>query len=403
MMFKDILKLVLLGRFFLIFFFMLLLFILKIYSYPAPFYSLFFLLFISGLFNFNYFFRKKFTNYDKYFFLQLNLDLTWISLFFYFLGGYHNPLIFLMLLPLVSAALILNKRYLTIYFVEYIIIFILICFNSKPLSHLLMNYYGGISGNLYLWGVLISFLIVSLVIVFNLFWIIKLNKINEKEFSQAKEVLLKKDKNILLTTFAATTAHQLGTPLAIIAMKYEELKKFIKDKNAEMALNEIKAQIFKCKEIIKSINNFETSIKYKKLSLNNFLKLIQDHYLQIPISKQLIFNSNIKTKFMMKYDDMLFHSITHIIDNAVQNSLSKVHMSVILNKEHLIFQISNDGKKLNRKILESKPISEKDFGMGMGIYLSKIIIERYYGEIQFNFKNKQNIINILIPTKTISI
>jgi two-component system sensor histidine kinase RegB len=269
MMFKDILKLVLLGRFFLIFFFLLLLFILKIYSYPAPFYSLFFLLFISGLFNFNYFFRKKFTNYDKYFFLQLNLDLTWISLFFYFLGGYHNPLIFLMLLPLVSAALILNKRYLTIYFVEYIIIFILICFNSKPLSHLLMNYYGGISGNLYLWGVLISFLIVSLVIVFNLFWIIKLNKINEKEFSQAKEVLLKKDKNILLTTFAATTAHQLGTPLAIIAMKYEELKKFIKDKNAEMALNEIKAQIFKCKDIIKSINNFETSIKYKKLSLNN--------------------------------------------------------------------------------------------------------------------------------------
>ena len=106
---------------------------------------------------------------------------------------------------------------------------------------------------------------------------------------------------------------------------------------------------------------------------------------------------------MMKYDDMLFHSITHIIDNAVQSSLSKVHMSVILNKEHLIFQISNDGKKLNRKILESKPISEKDFGMGMGIYLSKIIIERYYGEIQFNFKNKQNIINILIPTKTISI
>ena len=43
-----------------------------------------------------------------------------------------------------------------------------------------------------------------------------------KMLQQAKEVLLKKDKNILLTTFAATTAHQLGTPLATISMKSSE-------------------------------------------------------------------------------------------------------------------------------------------------------------------------------------
>jgi len=402
-MLDKILRVVLVGRFFLISFFAVILILLNKFSYSIPYSILFSLLSLSCLINLNFMFKKSSQIKNIHLFYQANIDLIWIGLFFFFSGGYNSPLIFLMLIPMVLAALTLYKKYLIIYSIESIITFILICIYTHPISHLSMNYYGGPSGNLKFWGILISFILISIVIVFNLFWIIKLNRNNEKEFSQAKEVLLKKDKNILLTTFAATTAHRLGTPLAIIAMKYEELIKIIKNKNAEMALNEIKAQIFKCKDIIKSINNFDTSIKYKKLSLDKFLKIIQDHYLQFPMSKQLNFNSNIETKLIMKYDDMLFHSITHIIDNAVQNSLSIVEITVALNNEQLIFQISNDGKKLNRKIFESKPISEKDFGMGMGIYLSKIIIERYFGEIQFNFKNKKNIINIFIPTKTISI
>ena len=243
--------------------------------------------------------------------------MDWII--FFFAGGYKNPLIFLMLIPMVSAALTLYKKYLIIYSIESIITFSLVCFYTQPISHLSMNYFGGFSGNLNLWGVLIAYFIITSLIVWYFFWIMQLNRESDEEFSKAKELLLK-DKNIHITSFAATTAHQLGTPMATIAMKYEELSRMVTSEKAKDALEVIKSQLFKCKDIIKSINNYNFQKSNKNIQLSSFVKMLKDFYSQSMNSIKINFNYESKQNVKIKYDDMLFHSIIHIIDNAIHDS-----------------------------------------------------------------------------------
>jgi len=400
-MLDKILKIVLFGRFFLISFFAVILILMNIYSYPIPYFLLFFLLFISGLINLNFMFKKPSQIKNIHLFYQANVDLIWIGLFFFFAGGYKNPLIFLMLIPMVSAALTLYKKYLIIYSIESIITFFLVCFYTQPISHLSMNYFGGFSGNLNLWGVLIAYLIITSLIVWYFFWIMQLNRESDEEFSKAKELLLKKDKNIHMTSFAATTAHQLGTPMATIAMKYEELRRMVTSEKAKDALEVIKSQLFKCKDIIKSINNYNFSKSNKNIQLSYFVKMLKDFYSQSMNSIKINFNYESKQNVKIKYDDMLFHSIIHIIDNAIHDSKSMVRVSLFLDNQNLVLEIQNDGKKFKKNILDDKPKSKKDFGMGMGLYLSKIIIERYEGSLDVHYVNKTNVVKVCLPQKSV--
>jgi len=214
-------------------------------------------------------------------------------------------------------------------------------------------------------------------------------------------LLLKKDKNIHMATFAATTAHQLGTPMATIAMKYDELNRMVSSKKAKDALEVIKSQLFKCKDIIRSINNFNLSKSDKNIQLSSFVRMLKDFYSQAITSVNINFNYKSSLRIKIKYDDMLFHSIIHIIDNAIHDSKSMVKVSLFFDNQNLVLEIQNDGKKFKKNILDDKPKSKKDFGMGMGLYLSKIIIERYEGSIDIHYVNNTNVVKVYLPQKSV--
>lgn len=401
-MIKDLPQLLFLGRLFLILLFLTIIFFLKIYSYSIPFSLLFCLLTISAFLNLYQLKRKVDLTDSIKILLQLNLDLLWMSLFLFFSGGYRNPLIFIMLIPIIFGSLSLSKNYLIVFILESVIAFFLVCFYSKPISHMSLNNFGGLLGNIEFMGILISYVLILLFLSSFMYHLVKFKEQSEHEYANAREMLLKKEKNILITTFAATTAHRLGTPMATIAMKYEELKKIITSSKAKHALEIIKTEIFRCKEIIQSINNFNDIKKNERIYFYDFFNLFKKHYSQLPTSIRIDFNCESKKKIKIKTDEMLFYAVSHIIDNAIQNSKSFVSSFFYIEGNFFLIEISNDGKRLSKDVLLQKPKSEKEFGMGIGLYLSRIILERYNAAIKIIYKTKTNIVQVKFPINQIS-
>lgn len=313
-------------------------------------------------------------------FAQLLIDLAALTAIFYFSGGATNPFVSMYLLPLAMGAVLLAQQWVWFLTLIGVVVYSLLMwmFPSEHMQHM------GQSFNQHVMGMWLSFLISAIVIAYFVLQMRNALREKEEQLAIAREQTIRDEKLISLGALAASTAHELGTPLATIQLLLDDL-----DENdiSSQQIDLLLSQVARCKKALFEMSNLAGSEEIKKgalIEVHEYLEgLMHDWQSQRPnvkVSSQL--TGPVTTAVIA--ENALSKALVNLLDNAADASPDAVRVTAQWDEHKLQLMIINEGGKLSNEALSkigSKPFSNKLDGIGIGAFLAHEIVRRLDGEI----------------------
>ena len=216
-----------------------------------------------------------------------------------------------------------------------------------------------------------------------------------------QEVMAKEYQLESLGGLAAAAAHSLGTPLATISVVIKELKNEIGDNSKHSKdLDLLISQTKRCSDILKQISKKEIKDDQfiNKIKIEDLLDEIIRSFVDTTDKAIKLINDKDKNKIDIKRSPELVYGLKNFIDNSIKFAKSQINIEISSNNQNLSILISDDGpgfpddifNSLGDPYLKSKTVeSEGKSGLGLGVFLSKNLLEKKKAKINFN--NKKNL------------
>ena len=366
--------------------------------------------------------RQPKTVTENEIFIHLTLDVLALSLLLYFTGGASNPFVMLFLFPLTITVTILPVRYAWLLVALTVTSYSLLMFNYEPLpmnhgmSHSMdhsMGHEMDMSApnneyDLHLMGMWLAFILNACLITYYVYGMGSTLRKQQKQLLNAREQSIRDEQLVVLGTLAASTAHELGTPLGTMSLLVSEIESEVAENNAQVKsdLNSLKKQIIRCKTSLSDLSASvgASSDLYGSIEQNavEYFESLRDEIELIrPVSvlhydwEQLANDVDILT------DRTLSLALINVLENAIDVSPEYVKWLIKSDNQMITLEILDKGPGLSEEALEmigQQPYSEKELGLGLGLYLAYAAIRRRQGTIkQSNRQSKGSRTLITLP------
>ena len=325
--------------------------------------------------------------------LSILYDLIQLSFLLYLTGGLTNPFSILILVPTTIAVTFLSKRSSVV--ISSVSIFMLSILAIKhyplpgPAIFLPKHYLLG------LW----ASLTIGIIFLGNYAYSITIeDRKRSKAFDNLEKALSRERELKSLGGLAAAAAHELATPLGTITLVIEDLKKQLgknpKFKNDVELLN---SQIKRCKVILKDLST-DPNKQDSFIENVTFKNLIQEiiFSFEIPKNKNIkIIDRELENNFMVTRKIELIYAMRNIIDNAIKFAEKKIEIEFLNKDKKIELNISDDGigfsqdiiQKLGEPYVKSSLVAKNKRGLGLGIFISKTLLERTGAKVLFKKSN----------------
>ena len=329
---------------------------------------------------------------DRTIFSQLFVDILALAVLLYFTGGSVNPFVSLFLLPVTVAAATLRPSY-----TWWIATAAAICYTGLMFIHLPAPQWGYADHHhfaFHLWGMWFGFVLSAAVVAYFVARMGSMLRAHDQELARARESALQANQLVALGTLAAGTAHQLGTPLATIAVLAKELEReFSSLPPLTQKLQLLRDQIRRCKEILSQM-----AIQAGQAKAEGGHLVTLDRYLEEVIAewRGLRPEASVKTQWdgprpapPIVADRTLTQAILNVLSNAADVSVKAMEMNAHWEGDRLLIEIHDDGPGLpaasrdhiGQPFFTTKPPGK---GMGLGLYLTQKTLERLGGRLEFS-------------------
>lgn len=198
--------------------------------------------------------------------------------------------------------------------------------------------------------------------------------------------------------FVENIAHQIKTPLSVMTMKLEMLQDMLNDMQmASTIISECTKSAFKIKTFIKKLLDI-SRIESGKVVLATD-KVIIDYIVEESVESAVADKSRVivdygteEKRAMYADEGWLAEAFINIISNSYEyicdREDGRVYIDISSNNEVCIIKISDNGEGIDKAHLagvfdrfEGKS-SQNEFHAGIGLNLSKLIIEAHHGSIK---------------------
>jgi len=326
---------------------------------------------------------------EKQIFLFLCFDILQISILISFNGGYTNPFIFIILAPIAIAA-----SYLTLERILVILSLALVCFA------LIFNFFIAlpeiVRPNIsiqYSLGIMISLFISSIFLVFYLYYFSLNYKSTQKAYELASKQLQDEKELLKVGGLAAAAVHELGTPLNTINLIIGD---FDQDQQIQKKygddIDTLKVELDRCKAILKELStnpeSKEISNEISNMSLDAYVQSLSEQFRSNYRAINIDYRSDDNSKNInIQITPELNIAMNNIIKNAI--SFAEKEILIISDSEgdQYSIKIRDDGPGFDKKFIANfgKPFyssrPEKGVNMGLGLFITKQMIENLNGEI----------------------
>ena len=224
------------------------------------------------------------------------------------------------------------------------------------------------------------------------------------EINQFRETIDKlKNLDKIKDDFLNIAAHELKTPLTTLLMMAEMLK--IKSQEiesndigdqADMILRETK-RLRRVVDQILTVTRFENGKSFESEKSFDLVAALKDfqpdlQFLASSRKTEIAFHIPDKTAFVMAHKDRLMEVVYNFVDNALKygRGTKVIKLNAIVDKKEIRVEVVDQGNGIEAEGLKNiflkfsqldDPLQRRQEGIGLGLYICRLIIENYHGKI----------------------
>jgi len=360
-------------------------------------------------------------------FSQLLADVTALSVLLYYAGGSTNPFVSLYLLPLVIAAATLPQRYTWAMAILTIACYTLLMKYYQPLPeihatsgegdmaavmsglghdhrHMMESMPQEAAFNMHVIGMWLGFVISAVVVAYFVVRMAHAVRERDEKLARAREETLRNERIVALGMQAASAAHEMGTPLATLAVVIGELRHET-DALPEWreSLTLLDGQVRNCKRILdKLLANAQDSTPQTAQSLEQYIiETLDEWQLLRPSVLHRYRSSGAPPAPQMRIDPSLRAALLNLLNNAADVSPHEIDINVCWDKEYFTLEIKDHGHGLTPEAAAnagSAFFTTKKEGRGLGLFLANATIEQMGGKVRlFNRESGGATTEVILP------
>ncbi len=325
--------------------------------------------------------------------LLLGYDLFQLTFLLALTGGLQNPFALLLIVPVTLSATILSLTTTVV-----------LCVLASLSATLLGVFPSALpwSGNgltlpgLYIIAIWVSLVLGSCLIAAYAWRVAEESRRLADALAATQMALAREQQMSALGGLAAAAAHELGSPLATIAITAKELANNTpSDSPFAEDIAELVSQSLRCREILASLSqerNSDDHAAFTKMPLGILLETLADSYRRpgITVTVELDDSTNgQRAEPKWNPSPELKHALGNLIDNAIQFASRIVTITVGLHADRLDIVIEDDGPGFSPEVMDwiGEPyVSTRHAigGLGLGVFIAQTLLARSGATVQFD-------------------
>jgi two-component system sensor histidine kinase RegB len=318
------------------------------------------------------------------FFFQLLTDIVALAVLMFLSGGAANPLISLLLPPVAIAALALPAWLVAGVAASAVVAYSLLNVLYLPLPITDAER----AARLHLAGMWFTFVLSAAMLA----WFVVRMKASirerDAELAAAREKALRDERVVALGALAAGAAHELGTPLATMAVIAGELER---DPTLPAAVREdiaiLHRQVGACKELISGLAvraGAERLDSAAAVQADRWLADVFGRWRELrPRVDAELDLSGVSPRLTFAVDATLEQGLLNLFNNAA-NAGSQVRVGAACDATSLTIEVRDDGPGFPAQVIEQAgraPFAVHAGGAGIGLLLAQASVARLGGQL----------------------
>ena len=326
----------------------------------------------------------------------LAFDIVQLAMLLYLTGGLVNPFSILFLAPVLISAMALKPRTTLMLGALVVAVATALALHSHPLP------WRGEPMKLppqYIVGIWTS-IVVSVVFIGAYAWRVADETRKLSDALAATELVLAREQQIsAIDGLAAAAAHELGTPLATIALVVRELERAMPENSPHGAdIKLLRQQTERCRTILRTLTSLESGLApFDRITLSHLVEEVVSPLRDFDTQFEVLFPGDRSREPVFARNPAILYGLESIVENAADFAKQKVSIEADWNEHEVQIAISDDGPGFAPEILGRigepylrargqsllrKGKGEDEAGLGLGFFIAKTLLERGGGTLR---------------------
>jgi len=329
--------------------------------------------------------------------LLLGYDVLQLASLLYLTGGMENPFAFLFLVPVTVSATSLP--------IPWTLGLALLAFGCSSILAVIHNPLPWAQNQTfslpptYIAGMWTALMCVTVFSAIYARRIAEEARLMSSALSATEMVLAREQRLSALDGLAAAAAHELGTPLATIALVAKELKREIPKSSPHIEdIDLLISQAARCREILKRLAVPEqlSDDVYQQVSLHAMIEdlvaPLRGSDVTITIDAEASDDKKLSPEPVFLRNPAITYGVGNILENAIDFAVSSVEVKARWNSNQVTLTVVDDGPGFDQTIFDQlgdpfvttrpgygadvQPEPGQHDGMGLGLFIAKTLLER---------------------------